>query len=110
VWDTPGQWAEWTVQVLREGDYRLLIRGCSEQAKVLRSLDVDSGRPGAVSAGVEMSGTGGWSRISDDWRYFVVNKDGQPLRLHLTAGEHRLRLESVGGSMNLDLFALEPLP
>ncbi|MHB8997042.1 MAG: DUF4962 domain-containing protein [Armatimonadota bacterium] len=110
VWDTPGQWAEWTVKVPREGDYRLLIRGCSEQAKVLRSVEIDQGKPGAISAGIELPGTGGWARISDDWRYFVVNKDGQLLRLHLTAGEHRLRLEAVGGSMNVDLFALEPLP
>jgi hypothetical protein len=111
VWDTPGQWGEWIVAVPREGDYRLLIRGCSEQASILRTVEIDRDTLRAVSAGVALQSTGGWARTTDDWRYFAVNgKDGQALRLHLTAGEHRLRLEALGGSMNLDLFAFEALP
>jgi hypothetical protein len=97
TWDTDGQWATWRFTVPREGDYRLLIRGCSEQSEILRALRVDE-----TDLDLRLSGTGGWARTTDDWRYFAL-----PARLHLTAGEHKLRLERLDGSMNLDCFVLE---
>lgn len=110
MWDTPGQWAEWTVQVPREGDYRLLIRGASDNTAIRRTVEVDRGLRGEVSQGISLQSTGGWCRTTDDWRYFLVNgRDGQSLRLHLTPGEHTVRIESLGGSMNLDLLAFEPV-
>ncbi|MCE5237227.1 DUF4962 domain-containing protein [bacterium] len=98
VWDTEGQWATWECTVPREGDYRLLVRGCSEQPEVLRSLQVDQ-----VLYDLRLSGTGGWSRTTSDWRYFAL-----PAKLHLKPGAHTLRLEALSGSMNLDCFVLEP--
>ena len=97
VWDTEGQWATWQCTVPREGDYRLLIRGCSEQLEVLRSLQVDQ-----ALYDLRLSGTGGWSRTTSDWRYFAL-----PTKLHLKPGAHTLRLEALSGSMNLDCFVLE---
>ena len=101
-WDTPGQWAEWEFEVTREGDYTLLVRGASEDAEVLRSLLLD-GKPLFADGGVfRLAGTGGWCRTTNDWRYFRL-----PGKVRLTAGEHRLRLEQMSGSMNVDLFAWE---
>lgn len=109
-WDSLGQWAEWTLEVPVEGDYQILVRGCSEQQEIRRELQVDPGSPGAVRCMVEMEGTGGFSRVTDDWRYFLINgPDGKPLTLHLSAGRHVLRMEHMGGSMNLDLLGLQPL-
>ena len=65
-----------------------------------------------VSGGgvVRMKSTGGWCRTTDDWRYFLVNgPDGQPASVTLAPGKHRIRLERLGNSMNLDLFAWEPV-
>jgi len=59
---------------------------------------------------VRFAATGGWCRTADDWRYFrVLGADGQPVRFHLAAGKHRLRLEHFGGSMNIDLLAWQPV-
>lgn len=110
VWDTDGQWAEWEFEVPQEGRYRILIRGAGEHDRVIRLLELD-GKP-LVSGGgvVRMKSTGGWCRTTDDWRYFLVNgPDGQPASVTLAPGKHRIRLERLGNSMNLDLFAWEPV-
>lgn len=90
------------------GTYRLLIRGCSEQTQIVRGVMLD-GKPLTPAAIVQLGATGGWARTTNDWRYFLVcGPDGQPAGIKLTAGEHRLRLERLTGSMNLDLLAWEP--
>lgn len=110
TWDTLGQWAEWTFQVPREGDYQLLVRGASEYDDILRELTVDAGTASVLSSMAQMQNTGGFCRVTDDWRYFLVNdKQGRPVSFHLTAGKHRLRMEQMGGSMNVDLFAWQPV-
>ena len=97
VWDTPGQWAEWLFTVAVENDYELLIRGCGEHEDVWRDILLD-GQPLFRDGGVvRLGATGGWSRDRDDWRYFRI-----PGAVHLTRGEHRLRLSQLGGSLNLD--------
>ncbi len=104
VWDTLGQWAQWRFSVPRAGLYELLIRGAGVYDNVLRRLLLD-GRPLTPDGGVvRMGATGGWCRTSDDWRYFRV-----PARVQLSAGEHVLRMEQLGRSMNVDLFAWVPV-
>lgn len=103
VWDTLGQWAEWRFSAPKAGEYELIIRGAGEHETVLRRLLLD-GRPLFNGGGVvRLRGTGGWCRTTDDWRYFRV-----PARVRLTPGEHMLRMEQLGGSMNVDLFAWMP--
>ncbi|MEN6404595.1 MAG: carbohydrate-binding domain-containing protein, partial [Armatimonadia bacterium] len=97
VWDTAGQWAEWALTVPHEGDYRILVRGCSEQSEVKRLIEI----VGTKGFAVRMAGTGGWARTTDDWRYFAVGT------VHLKPGEYRLRIEGLEGSMNLDQVGLE---
>lgn len=108
-WDHEGQWAEWRFDVAAAGDYELLIRGASEDAMMLRELLLD-GKPLLPDVGVvRLQGTGGWCRTADDWRYFaVVNAKGDIARIHLESGAHTLRMNQLGGSMNLDLFAWQP--
>ena len=109
-WDTEGQWAEWKFSVPRAGDYMLLVRGASVHDAILRAITLD-GRPLAPGAEVSrFASTGGWCRTSNDWRYFrVADAAGEPVRVRLAPGKHTLRMEQLGGSMNVDLFAWRPV-
>ncbi len=105
TWDSPGQWAAWRIDVPVEGDYELLIRAASIYDRIVRSVELD----GELLQVASFGSTGGWCRATDDWRWFRLMTDaGDPLRVHLTAGTHELRMERLTGSMNLDLFALVP--
>ncbi len=106
-WDTEGQWAEWTFRIPKAGAYELLVRGASVYDTILRELKLD-GKP--LTPGiVRFTGTGGWCRDTNDWRYFrITSTDGRPLRVRLAAGKHTLRMEQRGGSMNVDCFVWEP--
>ena len=106
TWDSPGQWAEWRIEVPRAGDYALVIRAATVYDDVFRELAID-GETVQVTA---FGSTGGWCRDTDDWRWFrLVTEDGAPLAIPLTAGEHTLRMDRLASSLNLDEFALVPL-
>lgn len=100
VWDTLGQWAEWSFEA-PAGRYRLLLRMAGEQPEAWRELQLD----GALLPGgfVRFEGTGGWCRTQNDWRWFRL-----PEPVDLSAGGHRLRMVQRGGSMNIDMLALVP--
>lgn len=100
VWDTDGQWAEWDLTVPHDGTYRLLLRAAGDDGEALRAVSLD-GRPLSAAPLVRLAPTGGWCRDKDDWRTFEVPRD-----LALTAGPHRLRLERLTGSLNLDWLGL----
>lgn len=105
TWDSPGQWAQWRIEVPTAGDYTLAIRAASVYDDIVRELELD-GQPLQVTSFVS---TGGWCRQTDDWRWFrLVTADGDPLVIPLTAGTHTLRMTRLASSMNLDLFALVP--
>ncbi|MEA3401712.1 MAG: DUF4962 domain-containing protein [Armatimonadota bacterium] len=105
VWDSPGQWARWRIEVSAEGDYQVLIRAASVYDRIARDLQLD----GELLQVASFASTGGWCRTTDDWRWFrLMTEAGQPLAIHLSAGEHALRMTRLAGSMNLDLFALVP--
>ena len=110
TWDTNGQWAEWQFDVEAEGDYELAIKAASVYDTILRTLHLD-GEP--LCAGVEVAAfasTGGWCRTQDDWRHFLVTaENGAPARVRLSAGTHRLKMERITGSMNLDLLVWQPV-
>ena len=62
-----------------------------------------------VNSALTSSGkSGGWCRAMDDWRYFLIlDDDGAPATMHLTQGKHRVRMERVTGSMNVDVLVWE---
>ena len=102
-WDSAGHWLEWKVPVAKAGRYRVLVRACTSEARVLRKLSVNGRTPAGCEA-LELAGTGGFSGNRDDWRIFLLDAP-----LGLPAGDALLRLENVdGASMNLDWVALAP--
>lgn len=107
--DGPMQWAEWSFKTKAEGDYQLLIRGASEHALVTREFRLDGLPFPAEGVAVRMPGTGGWCRQADDWGWYrVQNAGGQPAVVHLSPGDHVLRMDFVDGSQNVDVFVLRP--
>lgn len=109
-WDWPGMWAEWIFNVPATGDYYLYVRGASVYTTIVRAINID-GKPLSPKVGVaRFKSTGGWCRTTNDWRYFLIaGNDGKGVPITLTQGTHTLRMEQIGGSMNLDLFAWEPV-
>lgn len=101
VWDTDGQWAEWSFELPRAGSWRLLVRGAGDDGRVLRGLSLD-GNPLPGAGVLALQPTGGWCRDQDDWRWFRTPP------VTLTAGRHVLRMERLGGSMNLDQIGWAP--
>ena len=105
-WEGPGQWVEWKLTVPREGDYLLVLRYAAA-AKSVRRLDLDGAVPQPNLPPLTLPATGGFAADRDDWRLLTVpGPDGKPLALHLTAGEHRLRLTQVEAGLALDYLAL----
>lgn len=107
-WDREGHWLEWVLDVPQAGDYRVLVRGCTSEGRILRKLTVNGETP-AGTAAIELLGTGGYSSDRDDWRIYELPGPDGPLKLNLPAGPVKLRLENLDGhSLNLDWLALSP--
>ncbi len=103
-------WLEWTFEVPADGKYALYARTATQEEFSLRTLKIDRKVPFPEAELLRFPGTGGWAR--DDpkqWVYTVLaGADGRP-PLELSAGEHRLRLQTQAEEhLNVDLLALVP--
>ncbi|MBT4818991.1 MAG: DUF4962 domain-containing protein, partial [Lentisphaerae bacterium] len=108
--DGPIQWAEWSFDTTQAGTYELLVRGASEHELIERESTIDT-RPFPVEgSAIQMKGTNGWCRETDDWAWNrVVGPKGKRGLIQLAAGKHTLRWEFVAGSQNVDVFVLRPV-
>jgi rhamnogalacturonan endolyase len=105
-WDAAGHALTWVVQVPQAGIYRLVLRYCAPH-DVTRAVQVD-GRP---LGSILLPGTGGFGTSTFEWEHATAGTPGEPLRLELTQGEHRIRLENADGKgCNLDYLAFLPMP
>ena len=96
AWKNAGQWIEWRFAVPEEGDYCLtfydkqnFVRGID----VYRKIYIDGVVPFREFSALPFG-------YGQTWRMeTAANKAGEPYRVHLTAGEHTLRMEAVLGDM-----------
>ena len=96
AWKSAGQWIEWSFTVPQEGDYCLtfydkqnFVRGID----VYRKIYIDGTVPFQEFSALPFS-------YAQSWRMETASsKEGEPYRMHLTAGEHTLRMEVVLGDM-----------
>jgi hypothetical protein len=105
-----GHWVEWQFSVPTAGKYVLHARTATQEEYSLRSLTIDRKPPFPGAALLQFPGTGGWARTdASQWVWTVLaGADGRPL-LELAAGEHRLRLTTIGDKhVNVDVMALVP--
>ena len=108
----PGKahWLEWEFGVPEAGKYALYARTATQEEYSLRSLAVDRKPPFPAAGLLQFPGSGGWARDdASQWVWTVLaGAEGRP-PLELTAGEHRLRLSTVGDKhVNLDVMVLLP--
>jgi len=105
-----GHWVEWEFNVPTAGKYALYARTATQEDYSLRALTIDRKPPFEGAALLQFPGTGGWARTdASQWVWTVfAGADGRP-PLELAAGEHRLRLTTVGDKhVNVDVMALVP--
>lgn len=103
--DGPIQWAEWEFSVAEAGTFELLVRGASEHDTIERQATIDGTAVPAPDTSVQMKGTGGWCRETNDWQWSRVSaRAGEPFAIELKPGTHTLRWEFVTGSQNIDQF------
>lgn len=89
-WTVAGEWLEYTVQVAQSGIYQLSFRYASGNAQARGPVRfLLNGRP--ITEPVALAATGGWSTYRDA----VVEE------VELTAGTRVLRLEFIGGEVNI---------
>lgn len=109
-WDRYGHWIEWKFTAPAAADYALALRVATHHGRVLRRIEIDGKIPDKRLGAVEFGYTGGWATHQDDWCMFTVGTDPKrPVRLHLDAGEHTLRLTNLKGSLNVDYLLFTPL-
>jgi hypothetical protein len=108
----PGKahWLEWDFSVPQTGKYTIYARTATQEEYSLRALAIDRRQPFPAAALLQFPGTGGWARDdASQWVWTVLAGAGGRPPLELTAGEHRLRLTTVGDKhVNVDVMALLP--
>ena len=96
AWKSAGQWIEWRFTVAEEGNYAIslydkqnFIRGTD----VFRKIYIDGEVPFAEFQAAAFPYT-------QDWRLETLSgEQAEPYLIHLSAGEHTLRMEVVLGGM-----------
>ena len=103
-------WLEWEFEVPEEGHYALYARTATQEPFSLKALKVDRRLPFPEAELLRFPGTGGWAREDPkQWVHTIpAGADGRP-PLELSAGRHKLRLETRGEQhLNVDFLALVP--
>ena len=96
AWKNAGQWIEWSFTVAEEGDYAIslydkqnFVRGID----VYRKIYIDGKVPFREFSDLAFS-------YGQNWRMETLkDRDGNPYTVHLSAGEHTIRMEVVLGDM-----------
>ena len=104
-----GTWLEWTFTVPQDGLYDLYSRVACGDTAAWRIIWVNDEIPAGMEL-VEFPGTGGWGYSEAEWwNVRLTGGEGQPEPMHLTAGEHTLRMQGVlTKHMNMDVIVIAP--
>ena len=95
-WRSAGQWIEWSFTVAEEGDYAITLydkQNFVRGVDVYRRITIDGKVPFAEFSAYAFP-------YGQNWRMETLKqKDGVPYTVHLTPGEHTLRMQVVLGDM-----------
>ena len=107
-WDGMGHWLEWKITAPVEGYYNLTLCYSSAMDLMERVIAIN-GEVQEPMAPMILTGTGGWSDASDDWRLATAMNplSKKPLLLKFKQGENIIRLtNSNGRAVNLNYLAI----
>ena len=96
AWKNAGQWIEWSFEVAEEGDYAVSLY---DKQNFVRGID--------IYRKIYIDGEVPFREFSDmafgyaqNWRMETLkDENGSPYLVHLTPGEHTIRMEVVLGDM-----------
>lgn len=103
-----GHWLEWTVNVPKAGDYRIVLKYASDCDSTTRDLTIDGATPGNAFKTFVLPRTGGFCSTRDDWAYYMIGDAAAPATVSLTAGPHTLRMSNRQDGCALDFILLTP--
>ena len=101
--ETLGHWLQWAVPIAIEGDYRIYLRYATDSENTRRCLTIDGASPGQAFDDMAIPASGGFCTERDDWAYYSA---GGEATVHLTVGEHTLRMANLGDGLALDYLLL----
>jgi len=99
-WDNKGHTLEWKIAVPESGNYRVMVRYATLVYNSVRKFNIDDGEAYLF----HFPTTPGWN---DRRNGLLQDIEGNDLLFHLEQGTHTIRMENVGGALNLDYFLLE---
>jgi len=95
-WKAPGQWIEWDLEVPEDGWYTISIKGRQLYQRgyvACRSVYIDGEIPVDTMQIVRFP-------YSSDWQLVTLSdENNKPMKLYLTRGTHKLRLEATLGEI-----------
>ena len=103
-WNNAGQWIEWSFEVEEEGDYNISVKArqaYQRGAVSARSFYLDGEIPFDELKTISFDYNTSWDILT------LSDENGQPYLFHLTAGEHRIRMQATLGAMGQILRDLE---
>ncbi len=103
-WSAPAQWIEWTFTVPADGWYRLNFRYQQDAIKGMpthRLVTVDGKVPFQELLAMQFPYTERWTSVG------LSDGEGNEAALWLTAGEHKLRMETTSGELTDSIRQLD---
>lgn len=104
AWRVSGQWIEWDVEVPEDGLYNISFKAKQNYSRgkvSTRNLTIDGITPFAEAAELGFKYSTGWELT------YLVDSEGNPCKIPLTAGTHTIRLEVTLGELGDILTLIE---
>ncbi len=95
-WKVTGDWLEWDVSVEKEGNYVVGIKGRQGYNRgyiANRSLYIDGDIPFKEAEQIRFTYSNTWSMTC------LQDENGEPYKVHLTAGSHKIRMKVTLGDL-----------
>jgi hypothetical protein len=109
MWNNPGHWLEWELNIPEAGIHQLDLRYCTSDADAERAILIDGAYPSPAAKVVPFPSTGGYSNGRDDWQTLTLREGERPVPLWLAQGKHTVRIYNLRKPVNLDWIKARPL-
>lgn len=100
-WRNEGHWLEWSFTVPADGRYTFFARYAAADPGMIVALEIDGASPGPGFEEIACPRTGLAGEYRSDWRWAPLGSS-----VALSAGEHTVRLTSLGGNPHLDALGI----